>query len=76
MYSKNVMKRHFPVIVEQDSDGVFILTCPAIRGCHSYGQTLDEGIRNITEAIQVCLEESSDDGETRFIGVRDVELMA
>ena len=67
--------KHYPVIVEQDSDGVFILTCPALPGCHSYGHTLDEGITNITEAIAACACEVTVDDAMQFVGVRDVELV-
>jgi predicted RNase H-like HicB family nuclease len=34
------MKKNFPVIVEQDDDGVFIVECPIIKGCRSYGHTI------------------------------------
>ena len=50
------MKRHFPVIIEQDKDGVFIVECPVLLGCRSYGQTVEEAIENIQEAIAVCLD--------------------
>jgi len=45
------------VIIEQDEDGVFIVECPVIQGCHSYGYTLEEALENIKEAIQLCIEE-------------------
>jgi predicted RNase H-like HicB family nuclease len=47
-------KRHFPVLVEQDIDGVFIVSCPLFQGCRSYGTTIDE---NIQKAIELCAEE-------------------
>ena len=37
--------RHFPVIVELDEDGVYIVTCPMFKGCHSYGKTVEGGAR-------------------------------
>jgi len=51
------LKRHFPVLVEQDIDGVFIVSCPVFQGCRSYGKTIDEALRNIQEAIELCAEE-------------------
>ena len=69
------MKRHFPIIVEQDSDGVFIVECPIFRGCRSYGHTVEEAVLNISEAIEVCLEETEPGQEgLKFIGVRDLEV--
>ncbi|MBF0202462.1 MAG: type II toxin-antitoxin system HicB family antitoxin [Desulfamplus sp.] len=50
---------HFPIIIEQDADDMFIVTCPVFKGCHSYGYTIDEAIKNITEAIGSCLIEMS-----------------
>ena len=68
--------RHFPVLVEQDEDGVFIVECPVFEGCRSYGHSLDEAIANIREAIELCFEESGREAtETVFLGVRDIELL-
>ncbi len=69
-------KKHYSIIVEQDEDGVFLVTCPNFTGCHSYGNTIDEAIENITEAIGACLEDDSSEEPTRFIGVRDIEIAA
>jgi len=48
---------HYPVLVEQDADGVFIVECPVFDGCRSYGNNLDEAMVNIREAIALCQEE-------------------
>jgi hypothetical protein len=48
---------HLPLLIETDEDGVFIVSCPAFKGCHSYGKTVDEAIANIREVIAMCLEE-------------------
>ena len=26
---------HFPVLIEQDEDNVYIVSCPSFKGCHS-----------------------------------------
>ncbi len=49
------MVSHVPVVIEQDEDDVFIVSAPTLRGCHSYGKTLKEAMKNITEAILLCL---------------------
>jgi len=46
--------RHYPLIVEQDGDGVFIVDCPVFPGCHSYGITFEDAMDNIREAIELC----------------------
>ena len=68
------MTKHFPIIIEQDEDGVYIIECPLFKGCRSYGENIDEAIKNIKEAIVMCLEEEQDDTSTTYIGVRDLEL--
>jgi len=44
------------VTLEQDEDGVWIAECPAIPGCVSQGDTREEALANIREAIDLCLE--------------------
>jgi len=43
------------VVIEKDEHG-FYAWCPELKGYHSQGQTLDEAIANIREAIELCLE--------------------
>jgi len=68
------MGRHFPIIIEQDSDGIFIVDCPNFKGCRSYGYTIEEAMDNIREAIEACMEEIPSGGDVKFIGVRDLEV--
>lgn len=67
---------HFPIIVELDEDGVFIVSCPTFRACHSFGATLDEAMNNIREVIELCLEEQAEEpiSNNIFVGVRDIEV--
>ena len=51
----------FKVIIEQDEDGWFVASAPAIPGCHTQGKTYEEVIKNITEAIELCLEVAKED---------------
>ena len=51
------MKKHnFIVLIEKDEDGVFVGSVPALKGCHTQGNTIDELLVNIKEAIELCLE--------------------
>ena len=69
------MKHHFPILIEQDEDNFFIVSCPTIKGCHSYGKTIEESIANIREAIELCLEDTKTSEVTnQFIGFRELEL--
>jgi predicted RNase H-like HicB family nuclease len=69
-------KFHLPILVELDEDGVFIVSCPVFKGCHSYGATIDEALENIKEAIELCLEEDKPSQMNRFVGFREMEFMA
>ena len=52
---RNVMK--FKVVLRPDvEDGGFNVSCPALPGCHSQGETMDEALKNIKEAIEGCLD--------------------
>lgn len=69
------MKRfNFPVIIERDEDGYFIVSCPLFKGCHSYGKTVDEALRNIKEVIELCLEEISEEDLKQYVGIETVEI--
>lgn len=67
---------HLPVLIEQDEDGVFVVSVPTLQGCRSYGRTLDEAMRNIAEAAALCLEDEKPASYATFVGVRDLEIMA
>ncbi len=48
---------NFTVYVEKDpEDGGYIVSCPAIKGCHSQGETMEDALTNIREAITGCLK--------------------
>jgi len=47
---------HLPLLIEQDEDDIYIVSCPSFQGCHSYGKTIDEALTNIKEVIEMCME--------------------
>jgi predicted RNase H-like HicB family nuclease len=49
------MSRKASVLIEKDEHG-FYAWCPELRGCQSQGQTLEEAVANIKEAIELYLE--------------------
>ena len=53
-------KKVFSVIYEKASEGGFIVSVPNMRGCYSQGETLEEAQKNIREAIELYLEETTD----------------
>jgi predicted RNase H-like HicB family nuclease len=65
---------HLPILIEQDEDGMFIISCPTFKHCHSYGKTIEEGMENIKEAIELCLQEEQQENLNRFVGFRELEF--
>ncbi|OGS35830.1 MAG: hypothetical protein A2293_07160 [Elusimicrobia bacterium RIFOXYB2_FULL_49_7] len=43
------------IVIEKDEHGYFAY-CPELEGCHSQGESLDEVMANIREAIELYLE--------------------
>ena len=58
----------FPVIIERDEDGYYIVSCPLFKGCYTYGETIEEALENLKEVIEMCLEEAEDNLENRYVG--------
>lgn len=67
---------HLPILVEQDEDNVYIVSCPVFKGCHSYGKTIDEALENIKEVIDMCIEEQKEKvlDINRFVGFREMQI--
>ncbi len=52
------------VLKEDHEDGGFNVSCPALPGCHSQGETVEEAIKNIKDAISGCIEALNDRAKT------------
>ena len=46
----------YSVFYEQAAEGGFVASVPALPGCHTQGETLEETERNVKEAIALYLE--------------------
>lgn len=62
------------VTLERDETGMIVAECPAIPGCVSQGQTEDEAMANVREAIAACLEARDEAGMSLTVAVRQVEV--
>ena len=61
------------VILEPSEEGGYTVTVPSLPGCISEGESREEAIRNIREAIELYLEPVEDD-QTFSPGAELVEL--
>jgi len=51
-----------PIVIEGDADGYFV-SCPALQGCYSQGETYEEAVENIKDAVRLRIEDRIADGE-------------
>ena len=66
----------FPVALEPEEDGGYVVTCPIIPGCYSQGDSLQEALDNIREAIELCLEDYRERGKQLRIRTRSRLVMS
>ncbi len=50
------------VVIEKDVDGYFAF-CPELQGCYTQGDSYEEALENIKDAIRLHLEDRIKDGE-------------
>ena len=66
----------FTVTLDRDEDGVWVVECPAIPGCVSQGNTREEAVENIKDAIKNCLIVRAERGMPLTIETKMVEVVA
>jgi predicted RNase H-like HicB family nuclease len=57
------MLRSFKVVLEPNEDGGYTVHVPILPGCISEGNSREEALANIKEAIELYIESLEDDGE-------------
>ena len=70
------MSLKFNVTLDRDEDGVWVVECPAIPGCVSQGQTREEALENVEDAIRQCLKVRAERGLPLTRETRQVEVVA
>lgn len=56
------MSGKLKVVLEQEPEGGYSVHVPSLPGCASQGETVDEALTNIREAIELYVESLQDDG--------------
>ncbi len=64
----------FLITLMQDEDRMWVAECPSIPGCISQGESRDEAIENISEAIAACLETRAERGMPLTVETQQVEV--
>jgi len=52
----------FSVVIEKDKEGYFAF-CPELQGCYTQGDTYEEALENIKDAIRLHVEDRIKDAE-------------
>ncbi len=66
----------FQITIDRDENGVWIVECPAIPGCITQGETKEDALANIHDAIRLCLEVRAERGMPLTVETRQVEVVA
>jgi predicted RNase H-like HicB family nuclease len=53
----------YTVVLEHEEDGGYVASVPALPGCVSEGDTRDQALANIREAIELYVEDCRDAGD-------------
>ncbi len=64
----------FVVTVDRDEDGVYVAECAAIPGCVSQGNTEQEALDNVKDAIRQCLEVRAERGMPLTVATYEVDI--
>ena len=57
--NKSKSQREYQAVFQEETEGGFSVWVPDLPGCASQGETLEEALENIREAIELYLEDSS-----------------
>lgn len=63
------------ITLDRDEDGIWVVECPSIPGCVSQGKTKGDALKNIKEAIALCLEVRAERGLPLTVETRQVEVL-
>ena len=75
------MRREFDVVLLEDETGGYIAIVPALPGCHTQGDTLEELMANVKEAIDLYMETLTDQEKRdllrqKVVGIQKVKALA
>jgi predicted RNase H-like HicB family nuclease len=75
-----MIKYNFPVLIEQDEDGMYVATVPDLKGCHTQAKTMEKLLSRVKEAIDLCVEVEKEKfgklPQMKFIGLQQIEVPA
>lgn len=77
--TERVERYVLPIVIERDDDGYYV-SCPALQGCYSQGDTYEEALDNIRDAMTLHIQDRDAHGETvshpKMVSVATMEIAA
>jgi predicted RNase H-like HicB family nuclease len=77
-YGEPVTEYRVTVVIEQDEDG-YVAFSPELQGCYAQGETWEEAMAMIQDAIRLHLEDRAAAGDpfvpSRMVGVVQVNVV-
>lgn len=70
--SKAMSKYTLLVVIEKDSEGYYAF-CPSLQGCYSQGDTYEEVLANIRDAVRLHVEDRVTRGERIITRDRSID---
>jgi len=68
---RKMKKYNFIILIEKDEDRIFVASVPALKGCHTQANSIEELLPRIKEAIELCLEDEDEEfTQNQFVGVQ------
>ncbi len=68
-----------PIVIEKDEDGYFV-SCPSLQGCYTQGNTYEEAVANIRDAVLLHIEDRLANGESvptsEMVSLATLEVVA
>ena len=73
--ARNTRLRRFTVVIEQDEDGTYIASIPALHSCYTQARTLEKLAPRVREVLALCLAEQKPP-RMKFVTLQQVEVGA
>ena len=66
--------RKLTVVIEQDEDGYYVASVPAIPGCHTQAKNMNTLMKRIHEVVELCLEDKRKFPSMELIGIQQISV--
>ena len=65
MAQKIFTQHQFKAVIEQDEDGYFVASIPALPGCYTQSKNITELKKRMQDAIRLCLSVAKNNAKYR-----------